>query len=235
VGKFIIIEEDVTPMAAAVKEAPAVTTAASAPNVAPMTRREFLYYIWAASMALFLAESGGAILWFSVPRFKAGEFGGVFELDIANVPPLDSGPVAYDAGRFWLVNNGPKEIDHQYTVNPQLKIDYPQTPGVKALYKICVHLGCIYKWVPTNDRFECPCHGSKYLPTGIRVDGPARRNLDVFVIQAVDAGGKVLAETKAVSGGLQGGAIDVTGAVKLRINTGKRIVGLGNSKPGGGL
>ena len=161
--------------AAAAKEGP-ITTPTTTPPVPPMTRREFLYYIWAASMALFLAETGGAILWFSVPRFKAGEFGGVFDLDIAAVPPVDSGPVAFDSGRFWLVNNGPKELDHQYTYNGgKLKVDYPQQPGVKALYKVCVHLGCLYKWVPTNDRFECPCHGSKYLPTGVRVDGPARR------------------------------------------------------------
>jgi len=230
-------------MAAAAKEAPTTPAAPAAPSVPPMTRREFLYYIWAASMALFLAETGGAIVWFAIPRFKAGEFGGVFTLDIAAVPPVDSGPVAFDAGRFWLVNNGQKEIAHLYGQDPQfavpngdiLKTDYPQKPGVKALYKVCVHLGCLYKWVPTNDRFECPCHGSKYLPTGIRVDGPARRNLDVFVIQAVDASGKVLDETKAEQGSLQGGAINITGATKLLINTGKRIVGAPNSRPGGGL
>jgi cytochrome b6-f complex iron-sulfur subunit len=105
-------------MAAATKDAPTTAPAASAtPSVAPMTRREFLYYIWAASMALILAETGGAIVWFSIPRFKAGEFGGIFTLDLADVPPVDSGPVAYDAGRFWLVNNGDKELHHQYTYN----------------------------------------------------------------------------------------------------------------------
>jgi cytochrome b6-f complex iron-sulfur subunit len=220
--------------AAAAKEAP-TTTPTTTPPVPPMTRREFLYYIWAASMALFLAETGGAILWFAVPRFKAGEFGGVFDLDIAAVPPVDTGPVAFDSGRFWLVNNGPKELDHQYTYNgDKLKVDYPQQPGVKALYKVCVHLGCLYKWVPTNDRFECPCHGSKYLPTGVRVDGPARRNLDVFIVQALDAGGNVIAETKPLAGNLDGQAIDITGAASLRINTGKRIVGQSNSAPNGG-
>lgn len=223
-------------MAAAAKEAPTTPAASAAPSVPPMTRREFLYYIWAASMALFLAEAGGAIVWFAVPRFKAGEFGGIFTLDIAAVPPVDSGPVAFDAGRFWLVNNGDKELQHQYTYNGDtLKANYPQKPGVKALYKVCVHLGCLYKWVPTNDRFECPCHGSKYLPTGIRVDGPARRNLDVFVIQVVDDSGKVLDETKAEAGSLQGGAVNITGGTKLLINTGKRILGEGNSQPNGGL
>jgi cytochrome b6-f complex iron-sulfur subunit len=204
--------------------AAAASPAKTAPTAVSMTRREFLYYIWAASMALFTAELGGAILWFAVPRFAAGEFGGVFELDTAEVPPADSGPVSFDAGRFWLVNIGEGNIN-----DPRLPADYPQTPGVKALYKVCVHLGCLYKWVPTNDRFECPCHGSKYLPTGVRVDGPASRNLDVFIIQAVDANGNVLSETSE-----EGASVDVSGAARLRINTGRRLTGAPNTRPGGG-
>jgi cytochrome b6-f complex iron-sulfur subunit len=204
--------------------AAAASPAKTAPTAVSMTRREFLYYIWAASMALFTAELGGAILWFAVPRFAAGEFGGVFELDASEVPPADSGPVSFDAGRFWLVNIGEGNIN-----DPRLPADYPQTPGVKALYKVCVHLGCLYKWVPTNDRFECPCHGSKYLPTGVRVDGPASRNLDVFIIQAVDANGNVLSETSE-----EGASVDVSGAARLRINTGRRLTGAPNTRPGGG-
>lgn len=214
--------------------AAAASQATKATSVAPMTRREFLYYIWAASMALFMAEAGGAILWFAVPRFKAGEFGGVFEIPVGEVPPPDSGPKSYDEGRFWLVNIGQGDIDNQYQNYPNTQADYPQISGVKALYKICVHLGCLYKWVPTNYRFECPCHGSKYLTTGVRVDGPARRNLDVFIIEAVDASGNVVATTQAGAGSADGAAIDVSGASVLRINTGRRINGDFNSQPGGG-
>src|SRR5258708_30919500 len=143
-------------MAAAAKEAPTTPAASAGPSVPPMTRREFLYYIWAASMALFLAESGGAIVWFAIPRFKAGEFGGVFTLDVADVPPVDSGPVAFDAGRFLLVNNGQKEIAHLYGQDPRftvpngdiLKTDYPQKPGVKSLSKLRLPLGSLYNWDP---------------------------------------------------------------------------------------
>jgi cytochrome b6-f complex iron-sulfur subunit len=194
-----------------------------------MSRREFLYYIWAASMALFMAEIGGATLWFAYPRFKAGQFGGLFEIDISEVPPPDSGPQSYDSGRFWLVNLGDKRLTD--TRQPK---DYPLNAGIKALYKICVHLGCLYKWVPTNDRFECPCHGSKYLTTGARIDGPARRNLDVFVVEALDASGNVIVQTEPQEGTLEGSAIDITGASRLRINTGKRILGAPNTQPGGG-
>ncbi|MGH2523490.1 MAG: ubiquinol-cytochrome c reductase iron-sulfur subunit [Anaerolineales bacterium] len=212
-----------TPVAQA---APTIQPVAAVPS---MTRREFLYYIWMASMAILTAQAGGAILWFAYPRFKAGEFGGIFTLDVSEVPAPDSGPKAYDAGRFWLVNLGDQRVN-----DPRQPQDYPQTPGVKALYKICVHLGCLYKWVPTNDRFECPCHGSKYLPSGSRVDGPARRNLDVFVVEALDASGNVITETRPKEGTLEGATIDITGAVQLSINTGKRIVGAPNTRPGGG-
>jgi cytochrome b6-f complex iron-sulfur subunit len=187
-------------------------------------------------MALFLAEAGGAILWFTIPRFRAGEFGGVFELNVTAVPPPDSGPVSFDAGRFWLVNIGPGDLEqHNTSNNGVLATDYPQTQGLKALYKICVHLGCLYKWVPTTHRFECPCHGSKYLPTGVRVDGPARRNLDVFIITAKDANGNVIATTEPTKDNLQGGAIDITGAATLEVNTGRRINGFANSAAGGGI
>ena len=63
----------------------------------------------------------------------------------------------------------------------------------KALYMVCVHLGCLYKWVPANFRFECPCHGSKYTHDGYYIEGPATRSLDTFEI--TDAGDKVIVHT----------------------------------------
>ncbi len=213
-----------------------MTAAASpGPTTTPMTRREFLYYVWGASMALFLAETGGALVWFALPRFKPGEFGGAFVLDVAKVPEADSGPKDFPDGRFWLVNLGPKSVSDAR--QPQ---DYSGwiKPGVAAIYKVCVHLGCLYKWVPTNDRFECPCHGSKYLSSGLRVDGPARRNLDRFIIEALDANGAVLAKTKPGDPNADpeaGAPIEIpNGTVSLRIDTGKRIQGAPNTKPGGG-
>jgi len=210
--------------------AEAAVQSVSSPGATPMTRREFLYYVWGASMALFMAEFGGALVWFVLPRFKEGEFGGIFSLDLGQIPPADSGPSEFAAGRFWLVNLGPQAVQ-----DPRQPADYPVQPGVKALYKVCVHLGCLYKWVPTNDRYECPCHGSKYLLTGARIDGPARRNLDVFIVQAVDASGNVMAETQATDGNADGSAIEIpAGAVAIRVNTGKRITGGVNTKPNGG-
>ena len=195
-----------------------------------MTRREFFYYIWAASMALFIAEFSGAILWFALPRFKAGEFGGTFTVSVEEIPPPDAAnPVENPDGRFWLVNAGEKIAN-----DPRTLPGYKTAAGVIALYKVCVHLGCLYKWVPVNNRFECPCHGSKYLLNGVRIEGPARRNLDRFIIKAVDANGNVLAETKSGEPDQDptvGLPIEIpASAVSLMVDTGRRIPGERNPK-----
>ena len=211
-------------------EAVAPTPSEQAPSL-PLTRREFLYYLWGISLAVFLAGSGGATVWFSLPRFREGEFGGVFTIPVDQIPPADTPPKEFPEGRFWLVNVG-----QQTLTDPRQPPQYPETPGVKALYKVCVHLGCIYRWVDTNDRFECPCHGSKYLKSGSRIDGPARRNLDVFIVEAIDAAGDVLSRTEPAMNTLEGTALEPpSGTVSLRIDTGRRIQGAFNSKPGGGM
>jgi cytochrome b6-f complex iron-sulfur subunit len=197
----------------------------------PLSRREFLYYLWGVSMAVAIAGGTGATIWFALPRFKEGEFGGVVTIPVEALPPPDSSPLPYSEGRFWLVNIGPETVD-----DPRQPPVYPLTPGVKALYMVCVHLGCMYKWVETQDRYECPCHGSKYLKSDARIDGPARRNLDVFVIEAVDVNGNVVARTEPEIGNNEGSSVPITPeVVSLRIDTGKKIAGAVNTKPGGGI
>ena len=113
---------------------------------------------------------------------------------------------------------------------------YPVQSGIRALYKVCTHLGCLYRWAPENDRFECPCHGSKFLATGARVDGPARRNLDVFPVEALSKSGEVLTRTEPSLKNSEGTALEIPPeTVMLRIDTGRRILGALNNKPGGGF
>ncbi|MGQ0734057.1 MAG: ubiquinol-cytochrome c reductase iron-sulfur subunit [Acidobacteriota bacterium] len=48
--------------------------------------------------------------------------------------------------------------------------------GVYAISTICTHLGCIVH--ASVQGFDCPCHGSGFLPDGSVRKGPAPRPLD---------------------------------------------------------
>lgn len=144
-------------------QAAAKAAAASEVPVALPSRREFLYYIWGASFALIAGEITAGVLWFSFPRFAEGEFGGTFTIDPTELPEADGAPVSKPEGRFWLSR---PVLDGQ--------------DSFVALFGVCTHLGCLPKWVDVNNRFECPCHGSKYQRSGLYIEGPAPRSLDRF-------------------------------------------------------
>jgi cytochrome b6-f complex iron-sulfur subunit len=168
-------------------------------EVAAPSRREFLYYIWGASMALLLGEATAGFIWFALPRFKEGTFGGVFNFPPERIPTPDSGPLNVPEGRFW-VSNVPDQ-------------------GLVVLYGVCTHLGCLPKWVDNNGRFECPCHGSKFEKSGLYIEGPAPRSLDRFPTTVTFTDGTTAAMNDV------GDPIPLNGKqiASVSINTGRRI------------
>lgn len=188
-----------------------------------ISRREFLYYIWGASIALLTLQGAGLLVWFLIPRFREGEFGGTFTVGIDELPEINGEPNNFADGRFWLVNldtDQPNERMYQAEDEPE------PIRGVAAIYKVCTHLGCIYSWTPANNRFECPCHGSKYRLDGRRVESPAPRSLDRFLIQAIgDDETTVLAEA-SLTEDFYDPLVLPSGTAFIRINTGSRKDGL---------
>lgn len=49
--------------------------------------------------------------------------------------------------------------------------------GVHEVSAVCPHLGCIVGWNPVEGTWDCPCHGSRFDPTGHVVNGPAVHDL----------------------------------------------------------
>lgn len=46
-----------------------------------------------------------------------------------------------------------------------------------GLNAVCTHLGCVVPWVPAENKFKCPCHGSQYNNQGKVIRGPAPLSL----------------------------------------------------------
>ncbi len=189
-----------------------------------MTRREFLYYIWGASMALFTAEMTGLILWFAIPRFREGEFGGTFTIPGDTLPSKNAEPVDFPEGRFWLVNLD-TTIDEGTERMYQAGDEEEPIVGAAAIYKVCTHLGCIYDWNVANQRFECPCHGSKYRLDGRRVESPAPRSLDRFQLAALSADNEVLAVSEPDPNGTYAALPLPEGTAAIQVDTGARLEG----------
>lgn len=172
-------------------------------------------------MAVFTAEFAGLMVWFMLPRFREGEFGGTFTRPISDIPEINAIPFNFPDGRFWLAR-----LDSTQPNDRMWQAEDEETPiqGVVAIYKVCTHLGCIYAWTAANDRFECPCHGSKYRLDGRRIESPAPRTLDRFNLEALDAEDNVLATATEVDGFFQPLVLP-EGTTRIRIDTGDKADG----------
>ncbi len=60
--------------------------------------------------------------------------------------------------------------------------------GIYALSTVCTHLGCTPNWLPMEQKFKCPCHGTGFHITGINFEGPAPRPLERFRIVLAEDG-----------------------------------------------
>ena len=144
-----------------------------------LTRRQFVAIGWTVAGLVATGEALGAIGSFMYPRLEEGSFGGKVNIGtladvLKNLPNAKTKPddSQKNKGRFYLSRTD---------------------EGILALYRKCVHLGCVVPWNDGEDQFHCPCHGSLYNRKGERTGGPAPRPLDIFLI--TEEGGNLIVDT----------------------------------------
>lgn len=63
-----------------------------------------------------------------------------------------------------------------------------ESTGFYVLSTVCTHLGCTPNWLPSDEKFKCPCHGSGFIKSGVNIEGPAPRPLERYKIVLAEDG-----------------------------------------------
>lgn len=70
------------------------------------------------------------------------------------------------------------------TIDRKQQVIIVRTQGhVYAFNLSCPHENTALKWLPKDNRFQCPKHESKYQPNGTFMSGRATRNMDRLAIR----------------------------------------------------
>jgi cytochrome b6-f complex iron-sulfur subunit len=171
----LLMSEELTPYQVVPKTPLAGSAASDIREQGEMTRRSFPFVITAAWLALTAALGGLAsvlgrfmfpnVLFEPVQKFKAGL------------------PSDYSVG----------EVDERWKDKYGIWIVRTEEI-VYALITVCTHLGCTPNWLPTQNKFKCPCHGSGYYKSGVNFEGPTPRPLERAKIFIDIADGQIVVD-----------------------------------------
>lgn len=113
----------------------------------PITRREFAYFFFVASLIVATVMMLGAFVWAATPPL-------LFDLGPVDGFPADRPTPRYitlesgETTSLWVVRDGDR----------MLVFDGRARAGRNS--------NCRYRWVPVNNRFEDPCSGFKWTMAG---------------------------------------------------------------------
>jgi cytochrome b6-f complex iron-sulfur subunit len=167
---------------APVQQPPAARPVAAAPKVVKVKQDkppEDDQGVWRMSRKNFLNVAG----WFAFFSFLTTATLGAIRLMVPRV--LYEQPSAFKAGRpeDYIVG----EVNEKYKDEFRVWI-VREAEGFYALSAICTHLGCTPRWLASDGKFKCPCHGSGYHKDGVNFEGPTPRPLERLKISFSDDG-----------------------------------------------
>jgi cytochrome b6-f complex iron-sulfur subunit len=125
--------------------------------------------IWAFGRRSFLQAAG----WMSFFGFITIATVGALRMMFPRI--LYEPPTTFKAGKPQDYN--PMTVNEKYKDTERVWI-VRDDEKIFAIIAICTHLGCTPRWLQSEFKFKCPCHGSGYTFEGINFEGPAPRPMD---------------------------------------------------------
>ncbi len=130
------------------------------------------------------------------PSERAKALGAPVEVDVSKIAAGDQMTVEWRGRPVWVLHRTPEQIasvakSDNLVVDPGVhQAQQPKAlngnklrsekPDFFVCVGICTHLGCVPTFQPDQNRYYCPCHGSKYDLAGRVYKGvPAPLNLEV--------------------------------------------------------
>ncbi len=89
----------------------------------------------------------------------------------------------------------PGEVSAKYLKSQKVWVVRDEE-GFYALSAVCTHLGCTPRWLETESKFKCPCHGSGFHRSGVNFEGPAPRPLERVKV-TLDENGQLVVDKSA--------------------------------------
>ena len=181
-------------------EPESVPATQAAPVDYDASRRNFIRASFWTGLGVTVMGGLGLFVDFIYPRNVKG-FGGPVPAGNVVDYPVGGKPLPNSAGQFLIANLDPNDSADNGTDG---------AAGLLALWRKCPHLGCTVPWAPNASVtevsteigwYKCPCHGSTYTRSGVRVFGPAPRSMDSMLIEIDDAGNITVQTGSITSGG----------------------------------
>mmetsp|Transcript_8151 Transcript_8151/g.19538 ORF Transcript_8151/g.19538 Transcript_8151/m.19538 type:complete len:210 (+) Transcript_8151:97-726(+) len=149
-----------------------VVRAAQTPSMVPdMNKRNLMNIALVGAASLPVSGLIYGYGSFIVPPSSDGGNGSVTAKDsLGNNIRASSYLEAHPAGDHSLVQGLQGDATYLIVKEDGNLLDY----GINS---ICTHLGCVVPWVPSENKFKCPCHGSQYDSEGKVIRGPAPLSL----------------------------------------------------------
>jgi hypothetical protein len=191
-----------------------------------LSRRTLLRRAIATGIGLTILEAIGgtiAFAWSAVsgvsPRVRVGTFSDLLVRN-PDLPILDGFPAYVAEARAFVMLVDPARGGWQPGVDPTGE---GNQVNVRALSRVCPHLGCRPNPCLEDFWFRCPCHQSRYDRLGIKpagtLFGPAPRGMDRLAIE-VGADGVLTIDTARVTLGPLPLAMGQPGLIPPRVANG---------------